>query len=44
MLDENIPLAERKNEIQTMRTAVAANTNIVSAIINTIAIEKMSED
>ena len=42
MLDEQIPLNERKQEISTMRTANEANKTIVSSVINTIAIEKMS--
>lgn len=43
MLDTETPLAERKQEIATFRTANAANKSIVSAIINTIALEKLSE-
>lgn len=43
MLNEEIPLNERKQEIATMRTANEANKSIVSAIINTIAIEKLGE-
>lgn len=43
MLDTETPLAERKQEIATFRTANEANKSIVSAIINTIALEKLSE-
>lgn len=43
MLNEEIPLSERKQEIATMRTANEANKTIVSSVINTVAIEKMSE-
>lgn len=43
MLDDEIPLSERKNEISTMRTANESNKTIVSSIINYIAIEKMGE-
>ena len=43
MLDTESPLAERKQEIATFRTANEANKSIVSAIINTIALEKLSE-
>lgn len=43
MLNDEIPLAERKNEIATMRTANEANKTIVSSVINTLAIEKMGE-
>lgn len=43
MLDDEIPLSERKQEIATMRTANEANKTIVSSVINTVAIEKMSE-
>lgn len=43
MLDTTIPLAERKQEIATMRTANEANKSIVSSVINTVAIEKMGE-
>lgn len=43
MLNDNIPLSERKQEIATMRTANEANKTIVSSVINTVAIEKMGE-
>lgn len=43
MIDTSIPLNERKQEISTFRTANEANKSIVSAVINTIAIEKLGE-
>ena len=43
MVNTDIPLAERKQEIATFRTANESNKVIVSSIINTIAIEKMGE-
>lgn len=43
MLNDEIPLSERKQEIATMRTANEANKTIVSSVINTVAIEKMGE-
>lgn len=43
MLNDEIPLSERKQEIAAMRTANEANKTIVSSVINTVAIEKMSE-
>lgn len=43
MLNTETPLNERKQEIATFRTANEANKSIVSAIINTIALEKLSE-
>lgn len=43
MLNDDIPLSERKQEIATMRTANEANKTIVSSVINTVAIEKMGE-
>ena len=43
MLNADIPLNERKQEIATMRTANEANKTIVSSVINTLAIEKLGE-
>ena len=43
MLNDDIPLNERKQEIATMRTANEANKTIVSSVINTLAIEKLGE-
>ena len=42
MLNKDIPLAERKQEIDTMRTANNANKTLVSSVINTIVIDKLS--
>ncbi len=43
MIDTKTPLNERKQEIPTFRTANEANKAIISAIINSIAVEKLSE-
>ena len=43
MIDTETPLAERKQEIPTFRTANEANKAIISAIINSIALEKLGE-
>ena len=43
MVNTDIPLSERKQEIATFRTANEANKTIVSAIINTVAVEKLGD-
>ena len=41
MMDRKIPFNERSNELKTMRTAVEANKNIVSAVITELNLEKL---